>query len=142
MCCEILIVVRILFLLLLNLSHLRLALHGLRLNYGCVCSHYHHLVQFLSTSRLQLTKYYWKYTGSDTSQEWTPDMVAGTEVRFQVIDLNGVKVTSGVVTVQVSEMIGIRYPQVAIADICELLDAQCTFRRMRHCLPSLYFPYS
>ena len=44
-------------------------------------------------------------------------MDAGTEVRFQVLDWNGVNVTSGVVTVQVSEMIGIRSSEVAIADI-------------------------
>jgi len=53
-------------------------------------------------------------------------MAAGTEVVFRVIDLNGVKVTSDIVTVQVSEMIGIRSPEVGIADICELLYAQCT----------------
>ena len=58
-------------------------------------------MQFLNTSRLQQTKYYWKYTGSSTSQEWTPDMPAGTEVVFQVIDTNDVKATSDTVTVQV-----------------------------------------
>lgn len=57
--------------------------------------------------RFQLTKYYWNYTGSRTSQEWTPDVPAGTQVRFQVVDSNGVRVTGDVVTVQVSDMIGI-----------------------------------
>ena len=77
----------------------------------------------MNTSRLQQTKYYWKYTGSGTSQEWTPNMAAGTEVVFQVIDLNGVKVTSDIVTVQVSEMIGIRSPEVGMlifANCCVL----------------------
>ena len=98
-------------------------LHGVRVNYGCMCPHFYHLVQFLNTSRLQQTESYWKYTGSSTSQEWTPDMAAGTEVVFQVIDENGANITSDAVTVQVCEMIGIRSREVAIADICELLCA-------------------
>ena len=52
-------------------------------------------------------------------------MAAGTEVVFQVIDSNGVKVTSEIVTVQVGEMLEICSPEVGIADIRELLCAQC-----------------
>ena len=50
-------------------------------------------------------------------------MAAGTEVVFQVIDLNGVKVTSDIVTVQVSEMIGIRSPELLIFAHCCVLNA-------------------
>ena len=56
----------------------------------------------------QQTRYYWKYTGSETSQYWTPDMAAGTEVVFQIIDYNGIKATSYSVTVQVRKITGIR----------------------------------
>ena len=52
---------------------------------------------------LQQTRYYWKYTGSETSQSWTPDISAGTEVVFQVLDSNGVKATSDPVAVRVSK---------------------------------------
>lgn len=45
------------------------------------------------------SKYYWKYSGTAVSQQWTPSVTAGTQVVFQAVDDNGVKATSDIVTV-------------------------------------------
>jgi hypothetical protein len=39
--------------------------------------------------------------GPLTSQKWTPNVDAGTQIVFQVSDANNINVTSGPVTVQV-----------------------------------------